>query len=85
MDKKHGIMNAISNKLGRLMSKRGWSVYKLSRVSGITPNGIEVILQKKYKDIKLSTIIILANCFNMTASEFLCDDDFLFNNLDLYK
>ncbi len=79
------LIEAVSKKLGRLLSERGWSIYKLSRVSGITPNGIQVILQKEYKDIKLSTIIILAHCFDMTVSEFLSDDDFLFDNLNIYK
>ncbi len=79
------IVEVISNKLGRLMSEKGWSIYKLSRLSGLTPNCIQVILHKDYKDIKLSTIIILAHCFDMTAAEFLDVKEFLYENLDLEK
>ena len=79
------IVEVISNKLGSLMSEKGWSIYKLSRLSGLTPNCIQVILHKDYKDIKLSTIIILAHCFDMTAAEFLDVKEFLYENLDLEK
>ncbi len=79
------IVEAVSDKLGRKMSERGWSIYKLSRLSGITPNGIQSILHKEYKDIKLSTIIILAYSLDMTISEFLSDNNFLYENLELYR
>lgn len=79
------IIEAVSIKLGRLMNERGWSIYKLSRVSGLTPNCIQVILHKDYKDVKLSTIINIAHCFDMTASEFLQSEEFLYENLELLK
>lgn len=85
MKKKTSVTDVVSIKLGRLMSEKGWSIYKLSRLSGLTPNCIQVILHKNYRDIKLSTIIIFAHYFDMTAAEFLYGEEFLYENLDLDK
>ncbi len=79
------LVEVVSKKLGSLMSKRGWNIYKLSRLSGLTPNCIQVILHRDYRDIKLSTVIILAHCFDLTAAEFLEEKEFLYENLDLFK
>ena len=65
------------------MSERGWSIYKLSRKTGLTPNGIQVILQKTHSDVKLKTLILLANAFDMNVSEFLNCDYFEYEKLNI--
>lgn len=75
----------VSEKLNFYLGKSGWSTYKLSRKTGLTSNTIQCILSCKYQDVKLSTIIVIANAFGMTASEFLDDDKFKYENLKFKK
>ena len=77
------IIEAVSKRLSKLMSERGWSIYKLSRKTGLTPNGIQVILQMTNSDVKLKTLILLANAFDMRVCEFLDCEDFDYDKLDI--
>ncbi len=75
----------IAEKLNFYLNKFDWSSYKLSRKTGLTPNTIQGMLSCRNQDIKLSSIILIANAFGMTASEFLNDDKFKFENLTFKK
>ena len=77
------IIEAISKRIKYYLNIKGWSVYKLSRITGLSPNGIQVILQNTTHNIKLTTIILIAHAFDVTLSEFLDGEDFLYDNLNI--
>lgn len=77
------IIEAISKRIKYYLDLKGWSVYKLSRITGLSPNGIQVILQNNTHNVKLTTILLIAHAFNVTISEFLDDEDFLYDNLNI--
>ncbi len=79
------IIDVVSDKLNKMLIERKWSIYKLSRLTGITPHGIQMILNKEYKDIKMSTLLLISSVFNMSISEFLNDDRFSITNIDINK
>ena len=57
--------------------------YSLSKNSGLTKQAISNILNEKYKSIKFETLIKIADGFEMTVQEFLNDDLFARENLDV--
>lgn len=57
--------------------------YKLAQLSGIPFATIKSIMQRRTKGISLKTVILLANGLNITPSEFIDDQSFLAENLDL--
>jgi transcriptional regulator with XRE-family HTH domain len=68
------VANDISVRLGRrlreLRNKRGWHQGYLAEISGINRCHISEIENGK-RDIHMSLVAMLAQCFNMTVSEFL--------------
>ena len=77
------IIEAISKRIKYYLDLNGWSIYKLSRKTGLSPNGIQVIMQNATHNIKLTTIKLIAQAFGVTLSEFLNGDDFLYENLNI--
>ena len=77
------IIEAISKRIKYYLDLNGWSIYKLSRKTGLSPNGIQVIMQNATHNIKLTTIILIAHAFGVTLSEFLNGDDFLYEKLNI--
>ena len=57
--------------------------YRLEQRSGIQHGHMQWILSGKSKTVTLSTVMMIANGFEMTVIEFLNDDMFLFENLDV--
>ncbi len=75
----------LAERLNNLLKKKGWSTYKLSRKTGLTPYTLQGILACRYDDIKLKTLILISHAFDMSVSEFLNDEKFLYNNLKIDK
>ncbi len=57
--------------------------YKLAQASGIPFATIKSIMQRRTKGISLKTVILLANGLGVTPSEFMDDQAFYAENLDL--
>lgn len=54
-----------------LCKKRGFSVNRLSEMSGVKQSTLDNIMQKNTKNPGIVTLHKLATAFNMTISEFL--------------
>ncbi len=59
------------------------SQYRLEIESGIQHGSMQCIMNGRNKTVKLNTVILLAKGFQMTLSEFLDDDLFRLENLDI--
>ena len=75
---------AIVSRINQLLEEKEMTMYKLSEESGVSYSTIKTIMQRKTNNIGLRTIILIANGFGLTISEFLDDSVFLMDNLDIY-
>ena len=77
------INEVVVERLCKFMGEQDLTQYKLAQLSGIPFPTIKSIMQRRTKGITLKTIIMLADGLKITPSEFLNDDAFLADNLEL--
>ena len=77
------ITSVIAERLLKYMGDRELTQYKLAQLSGVPFTTLKSIMQRKTKDIKLKTIIMLCAGLGISPSEFLADEAFLPSNLEL--
>jgi transcriptional regulator with XRE-family HTH domain len=63
-------MHDFAGQLRELRQARGWTMYRLGKASGITPEGISK-LEKPGSDPKLSTLYKLAVAFGVKVCELV--------------
>lgn len=73
----------VVERLCKYLGEMNITQYRLSQLSGVPFPTIKSIMQHKTKGITLKTIIMLANGFGITPSEFINHEMFLAENLDL--
>ena len=76
--------DVIVERLCKFMGEQNLTQYRLSQLSGVPFPTIKSIMQRKTKGISLKTVIMLARGLGLRLSEFLDDDIFTAENLDLY-
>ncbi len=74
---------AIALRITNLLIKNKMSQYELSKRMLTDPSTIKHIIHEEYKSIKFDTLIKIADAFNMTITEFLDDELFNRENLDI--
>ena len=77
------IQRAVALRISNLLIKNNWSQYELSKRMLTDRSTIKHIIHEEYKSIKFETIVKIADAFNMTIQEFLNDDLFKRDNLDI--
>lgn len=77
------INDVVVEKLNRYMGEQNLTQYKLAQKSGIPFSTIKSIMQKKTKSIDLKTVILLSAGLGIKPCQFLDDDNFLANNLNI--
>ena len=77
------ISKAVSIRINELLKENQMTQYKLEQKSGISHDTIKSIMKGKAKGVNLKTIIAIADGFELTVSEFLNNDLFLYNSLDM--
>jgi len=77
------INDVVVNRLCYYLDEKKITQYRLSILSGIPFATIKSIMQRRTKNITLKTVIMLANGLGISVSEFLNDDSFNPDNLDL--
>ena len=75
------VNDAVAKRISKLLREKGISQYRLEQESGIQHGSMQCIMNGRNKTVTLSTVIMLAKGFNMTLTEFL--DDELFRSEDL--
>ena len=74
---------AIAIRIKKLLAKSGMTRYKLCRKIAISETTLKHIIDSDYKSINFDTLVLLADGFDMTIQEFLNDDVFKRENLDV--
>ncbi len=77
------ITSAVSRRIGKLLLEKNMSLYRLEQNSGILHGAMMCIVKEKNKDITLGTIYKLARGFDMTMLEFLDDEIFRDERLEI--
>ena len=75
------VNDAVAKRISKLLREKGISQYRLEQESGIQHGSMQCIMNGRNKTVTLSTVIMLAKGFHMTLTEFL--DDELFRSEDL--
>jgi len=76
------LSQATGKRVKELLFKNNMSAYKLRKITCLTEKTISDIIKGKNKDIRLSTIFLLASAFNMTISEFTDSPLFAADNIE---
>ena len=77
------VNDAVAKRVIELLNEKKMTQYRLEQLSGIQHGHMQWIMSGKSKTVTLSTVLLLANGFGMTVLEFLDNDLFLFENLEV--
>ena len=77
------VNDAVVKRIRELLVEKKMTQYRLEQLSGIQHGHMQWIMSGKSKTVTLSTVLLLANGFGMTVVEFLDNDTFLFENLEV--
>lgn len=77
------IQRAVALRVTNLLIKNNMSQYELSKRMLTDRSTIKHIIHEEYKSIKFETVVKIADAFGMTIQEFLDDELFKRENLDV--
>ena len=77
------IGEAIAKRVKTLLKERTMTQYRLEKNSGIQHGTMQYILKGTNKDIELGTIMMIARGFNMSFIDFLNDEIFFSEELEI--
>lgn len=75
------LVEAVGTRIADLLKAQNKSQYRLIKETYLSKNAVLSIMRNRSKDVKLSTIYLIADFFGMSISEFFdCD---YFKNIDI--
>ncbi len=77
------VNDAVARRIMKLLQEKNMTQYRLEQESGIQHGSMQCIINGRNKTVTLSTVILLARGFNMSLTEFLDDEIFASELLDL--
>ena len=77
------VNDAVAKRVSKLLCEKGMSQYRLEQKSGIQHGSMQCIMNGRNKTVTLSTVIMLAKGFDISLTEFLDDEVFHVENLEL--
>ena len=77
------VNDAVAKRISGLLREKDLSQYRLEQDSGIQHGSMQCIMNGRNKTVTLSTVILLARGFNMTLAEFLDDEVFRSEDLEI--
>ena len=75
------VNDAVAKRILKLLQENNMSQYRLEQKSGIQHGSMQCIMNGRNKTVTLSTIMMLAKGFDISLTEFL--DDEIFNSEEL--
>ena len=79
------VNDAVARRIVKLLKEKNMTQYRLEQNSGIQHGHMQWIMSGKSKTLTLSTVMMLAKGFGMTVVEFLDDNIFLYENLEVER
>lgn len=77
------VNNAVAKRVIALLKERNMTQYRLEQKTGIQHGSMQCIMNGRNKTVTLSTVMLLAHGFDMTLTEFLDDNLFLWQNVNV--
>ena len=77
------VNDAVAKRISKLLHEKNMSQYRLEQESGIQHGSMQCIMNGCNKTVTLSTVILLAQGFHMPLTEFLDDEIFRSENLEI--
>ena len=77
------ICTAVNLRIKKLLIEKDISLYRLEQTSGILHGTMMCIVKEKNKNVTLKTVMQLARGFDMTVLEFLDDEVFLNQDIEI--
>ena len=77
------VNDAVAKRISKLLQEKDMSQYRLEQESGIQHGSMQCIMNGRNKTVTLSTVMMLAKGFNMSLVEFLDDEVFSSNELEI--
>ncbi|MBQ2718382.1 MAG: helix-turn-helix transcriptional regulator [Clostridia bacterium] len=77
------VNDAVAKRVLNLLAENKMTQYRLEQLSGIQHGHMQWIMSGKSKTVTLSTVMMLACGFGMTVLEFLDDELFNYDNLEI--
>ena len=77
------VNDAVARRISKLLREKDISQYRLEQESGIQHGSMQCIMNGRNKTVTLSTVMLLAKGFGITLTEFLNDELFSLENLDI--
>ena len=77
------VNDAVAKRITRLLRDRQMSQYRLEQESGIQHGSMQCIMNGRNKTVTLSTVMMLAKGFKMSLTEFLDDEVFRSEELEI--
>lgn len=77
------VNKAVALRISELLIKNNMTQYRLEQNSGLSHSRLGCIMREKNKTVTLSTIMMLAQGFNISLLEFLDSPYFDFDKLEI--
>lgn len=77
------VNDAVAKRVTKLLCEKEMSQYRLEQISGIQHGSMQCIMNGRNKTVTLSTVMLLAKGFEMSLTEFLDDDIFRSQDLEI--
>ena len=77
------VNDAVAKRIEKLLSEKNISQYRLEQETGIQHGSMQCIMNGRNKTVTLSTVITIARGFGIPLTEFLNDELFDPDNLDI--
>ena len=77
------VNDAVAKRISDLLEEKKMSQYRLEQNSGIQHGSMQCIMNGRNKTVTLSTILLLAKGFGISHIEFLNDEIFLSEDLEI--
>ncbi len=77
------LAEAVAKRTKDLLFKHNMSQYKLIKETCLDKTTIQSLFKNKTRDVKFSTIFLIASVFDMTVSEFFDCDYFNADNIEI--
>ena len=77
------VNDAVARRITKLLLEKDMSQYRLEQESGIQHGSMQCIMNGRNKTVTLSTVMMLAKGFRMSLVEFLDDEIFYSEDLEI--
>ena len=77
------VNDAVAKRISNLLEEKKMSQYRLEQNSGIQHGSMQCIMNGRNKTVTLSTVMLLAKGFGISLTEFLNDELFSLEELEI--